>query len=119
MNTYEQVKAKADPWIKNFRRDLLVHDKNAIEKDPGMPFLHFTGETGTYIEFLPGPEDYPKKGERVKYLFGTASRNWILSQRTSCVEHMKKLNRQLLVLFFPGADKDVREITQEKAEEII
>ncbi len=115
MNTYEQVKAKADHIITNFRNDLLVHDKNAIESDPGMPFLHFTGDTGTYIEFMPDPEDYPKKGERVKYLYVTASRDWILSQRTACVEHMKKLNRQALVLFFPGADKDVREITQERA----
>ena len=119
MNTYEQVKAKADPWIKMYRKDLLVHDKNAIEGAPGMPFLHFTGETGTHIEFMPGPEDYPKKGERVKYLFGTADRQHILDQRVKCVKHMPKLTRQDVVLFYPGGNFNVRDISQEMANGII
>ena len=118
-NVYEQIKEKALPFIKAYHDDLLIHDKNAIEGNPNIPFLHFTGSTGTNIELLVDVSEYPKKGERVPYLFGTAGREHILDQKVKMVDHMTKVNRNDLTLYYPGEGKRVRTITHDKAKEII
>ena len=118
-SVYEQIKEKALPFIKAYHDDLLIHDKNAIEGNPNIPFLHFTGSTGTNIELLVDTSEYPRKGERVPYLFGTAGREHILDQKVKMVDHMTKVNRNDLTLYYPGEDKRVRTITHDKAKEII
>jgi len=118
-NVYEQIKEKALPFIKAYSDDLLIHDKNAIEGNPNIPFLHFTGSTGTHIELLVDASEYPRKGERVPYLFATADREHILDQKVKIVDHMTKVNRNDLMLYYPGDGKRVRTITHDKAKEII
>ena len=118
-NVYEQIKEKTLPFIKAYHNDLLIHDKNAIEGNPNIPFLHFTGSTGTNIELLVDASEYPRKGERVPYLFGTAGREHILDQKVKMVDHMTKVNRNDLTLYYPGEGKRVRTITHDKAKEII
>ncbi len=118
-NVYEQIKEKALPFIKAYHDDLLIYDKNEIEGNPNIPFLHFTGSTGTNIELLVDTSEYPKKGERVPYLFGTAGREHILDQKVKMVDHMTKVNRNDLMLYYPGEGKRVRTITHDKAKEII
>ena len=118
-NVYEQIKEKAVPFIKAYHDDLFIYDKNAIEGNPNIPFLHFTGSTGTNIESLVDASEYPRKGERVPYLFGTADREHILDQKVKMVDHMAKVNRNDLTLYYPGEGKRVRTITHDKAKEII
>lgn len=117
MDIFEELKEKALPLITAYHDDLLKHDKAAIEENSEVPFLHFTGDTGTHIALLIPAEKYPAKGERVKYLFGVASRYHILSQVGEMVRYMPQVNRQDLVLYFDG--KKLCEITQEKAEEVV
>ena len=114
MAIYEEVKEKALPLIKAYHDDLIKHDRKTIAENPGVPFLHFTGDTGTHLVSLIPAEDYPAKGELVEYLFGVAGRVHILKQAVLVVQCMKKVNRQDLILYFDG--EKLREITQEKAE---
>jgi hypothetical protein len=116
MDTYKQVEKKSLPLIKAYYNDLIKLDREAIEKNPGMPFLHFTGDTGTYLFLMIPAEDYPKIGETVPYLFGKSDRNHILRQYLKIVECMKRVNRQDLILYFNG--KRLIEIKQERAESI-
>lgn len=116
MDIYEQVKEKALPIIKAYHDDLIKHDKRDLEKNPGVPFLHFTGDTGTYLFFMIPAREYPAKGETVLYLFGKAGRYHILRQFVKMVECMKRVNRQDLILHFNG--KRLIETSQERAEGI-
>ncbi|HUU87522.1 MAG TPA: hypothetical protein VMX17_07180 [Candidatus Glassbacteria bacterium] len=111
----------ATSFIKDYRDDLLIHDKNAIEDNPNIPFLHFTGESGTIIEFLIPFEKYPKKGERIPYLFGTADRQHILEQIKEMVFAARKSTRQDLILYYDGMTNthNLFDITQDKAEDIV
>jgi hypothetical protein len=116
MDIYEQVREKALPIIKAYHDDLLVHDKRDMERNQGVPFLHFTGNTGTFAFFMIPAEDYPAKGEIVPYLFGKVDRVHILQQYPKTVECMKRVNRQDLILYFNG--KRLIEIKQKRAESI-
>ena len=116
MDIYQQVKKKALPLINAYHNDLIMHDRRALENNPGVPFLHFTGDTGTYLLFMIPAEAYPAKGVTVPYLFGKADRGHILRQYLKTIECMKKVNRQDLILYFNG--KRLIEINQERAESI-
>ena len=116
---YNQVVAKADSFIKYYRDDLLKHDKKAIMESDGVSFLHFTGETGTHIVLFHSPNDYPAKGDRIPYLFGTADRDHILDGMVKVVDHMKKATRQDVILFWGQNNLDIKEINQDTAELLV
>lgn len=105
------------PLIEAFHDDLIKHDLRDIREHPGVPFLHFTGSTGTYLERLDPPEWYPAKGERVPYLFSTAERRQILNGKVITVEYMEKCNRMGMILYCDG--RNLREIPYERAKGII
>lgn len=116
---YQELEAKSLPIIQAYHNDLVVHDKNTIAEYPGIPFLHFTGDTGTYMVMML-PHDHkgwPRESERVPYIFGTADRWHILKGLRDYVQGMKRVNRQDLILHFNG--KTFREIAQSDAEYII
>lgn len=115
--TYEKVREKALPLIEAYFDDLILYDRDSIHKNPGIPFLHFTGSTGTCLVLLAPGKDYPKKGEKVPYLFGIANRDHILKGTGVIVYCMRTCNRQELILYFNG--KTLIEITQDRAEKII
>ena len=115
---YNQVEKLAAPIIKAYHDDLFKHDRRSIESNPGVPFLHFTGDTGTHIVLMEGAETYPPRTETAHYFFGNADRYHILDGKKSMVETMKRVNRGDLVLYYSG-NGTVRKITQEKAEQIV
>jgi len=114
MNLHQELVKRSLPFIEDYQKDLLVHDKNHLDKFPDRPFLHFTGSTGTHIITLFFLEDYPKKYEQVPYLFGKADRDHILNELTSVVECMNRCNRMDLILYFDG--KKLNEISYETAK---
>ena len=92
MNTpqqiHEQLKAAALPLMEHYQEDLTKHDLASITRYPGTPFIHGTRSTGTYIEHM-HPHDsplWPAAGERIPYLFGTATREHILKGQSTCIE---------------------------------
>jgi len=116
---YQELFEKVSPIIKFYREDLEKWDYESITKeDVGIPFLHFTGDTGTHMVVL-HPADskiFPPNGTKVEYLFGTANRNHILKEKLSKTQNMRTLNRQDCKLYFDG--KRLKEISQEKTEKI-
>ena len=113
---YMQLKKKAMPLIEAYHTDLTIHDKRWLRENPGVPFLHFTGETGTHLTRL-DTKGFPKKGERISYLFGTATREEILESNLSVVPDMKhRYGRGKLAMYFDGTR--LREISYRRAASI-
>jgi len=117
MNVYEEVARRAETLIESYKDDLVKHDQADIVANPGTPFLHFTGSTGTTLIWLRKADQYPAPGEKVPYLFGHAGRQHILEEVTAVVRCLKTLNRQALVLHYDGKES-VRSVSQAQAEEI-
>jgi len=110
---YKELVDKALPYIEAYKDDLLVYDKAQILAYPDAPFLHFTGDTGTLMVTLPGVEAYPKQGEVVPYLFGTADRWHILNGVVEQVKCVPRINRRDLMLYYDG--EKLREVTYNEA----
>jgi hypothetical protein len=118
MNVYATVKAFSLPHIKAFHNDLLVHDKKLIADNPGVPFLHWTRDSGTDILFLPELDAYPARGVRVPYLFGTADRNHLVKSAKVICEYRTRqyATPQNVVLHYTG--KTIKVIGVQRAAEI-
>ena len=118
MAVYDLLFALSDTALEGYREDLEKHDREAIEANPGVPFLHWTRKNGTHITFLSGADSYLAAGVYVPYLFGTADRRSILDQKSSVAEHfLNPCNpKAKIVLYYDGAK--LRRITAEKALEI-
>lgn len=87
---FNQLQAAALPLMEHYQEDLTKHDRRSItESFPGIPFIHGTRKTGTYIETMLPADDprWPRAGERIPYLFGTADREQILRGQTACVDN--------------------------------
>lgn len=90
MSIYEQLEAACLPLIRDYQTDLTKHDREAIESNPGIPFLHWTKDSGTWMVHLWPLEKLPAKGERVPYLFGTATREHVVNEIKTIAELMCK-----------------------------
>ena len=117
---YLELEEKALPCLEAYHNDLIKHDKAILNQMPGVPFLHFTGTTGTTIVMMPtanSPDYYPEKNVRVPYLFGTADRHHILRDAKITVDALERCNRTALILHYNGIN--LRETSYNKAKEII
>jgi len=113
-NIYTTLYNKTKNDVKNFKSD-FEHDKKTIEAAPCAKFIHLTREHGTALISFLNLEDYPKKGERVKFLFGTADRKQILKNCLYTLQYYIK-NNPIQVHYFNG---DVlKKIQPEEAERI-
>jgi hypothetical protein len=85
---YEQLESHVLPQMEGYTEDLTKHDRQWIEDNPGVPFIHMTRSTGTIIIGLHSADSdyFPKYGETVRYLFGFVGRQHILRDGTSLVE---------------------------------
>lgn len=119
--TFDQLAEIAAPHLKFYLDDLHKHDREALEKNAGVPFLHFTREAGTHMQFLPPADDacFPPAGVRVRYLFGTADRNHILDEHAATVRHYENSFNPpaLAIVHFDGLK--LRIVSLKKAGEIV
>ena len=115
---YEQLVDECLPLVEHYQADLLVHDKNIIQEHSGVPFLHWTRQSGTWIVFLyPSTSDrFPPRGVEVPYLFGKANREHIATQIGEVAEGIEKMSNTLLTHYFDG--KRLKRITVKQATEI-
>jgi hypothetical protein len=88
MSAYTELKAACLPLLEAYHDDLVKHDRQFIEDNPGVPFLHQTRKSGTTMIPLWPAEAYPAKGEYVPFLFGTADREHILQGVTDMAEYV-------------------------------
>jgi len=118
-SVYDQLVAICLPLLSHHHDDLLVHDRESIERDPSCPFLHYARDMGTTIIMMPDAGTYPRRNERIKYLFGTADRWQILRDVAGMAEYHTRPNNnpeQYTVHHWDG--KQLRKITADKAVEI-
>lgn len=119
---YDELKQRCLPLIEAFHDDLLKHDKAIIEAhEPGTPFLHYTRACGTHLFMLIPAASYPRKGEFVRYLFGHADREHILSDLGKVIDSFVRdrdrgCEAQKAVHYFDG--KRLKLIDVRKAQEI-
>ena len=76
----------------DYTDDLMKHDKKTLEDNPGVPFLHFTRATGTGLIML-STKNWPRKGETIPYLFGSADRNHLLKELENTAQHYRGNSR--------------------------
>ena len=116
---YDQLEAACLPMMTGYQTDLTQHDREAIEENPCVPFLHWMRDTNTHIDFLKDASEYPKAGERVRYLFGHADRWHIVGEVQSMAEYFTRPCNEpgrYTVHHYDGVK--LRKITVEKAVEI-
>lgn len=110
-NIYTTLYNKTKNDVKNFKSDFEI-DKKTIEANPGAKFIHLTREHGTALIMFMNPDSYPKKGERVKYLFGTTNREELIKGNLEGLQYYIK-NNPIQVHYFNG--KDLKKIKPEQA----
>jgi len=120
-SVYQQVKRLSLPLIEHFRDDLLKHDMAWLrnKKHAGVPFLHWTRNTGTDLcgLFPADHEAWPKAGVYEPYLFSTAKREHFLRHAVMYAQCRHKYPKEcLLCLWYDGSR--LRTIDTAKAVEI-
>lgn len=114
----DELKAASLKVMVSYQADLDI-DVKGIEKRQGVPFLHFTRATGTYIEFLIPYEMLPKRGELVQHLFSAVGRDQLVKDIGDMSKYYLESHNAgvcKLVQYFDG-DK-LRKTSLKKAAEI-
>jgi hypothetical protein len=119
MNIYEQLHKRSLPFLKAYKTDLMAHDKDWIEVNPGVPFMHYTRAVGTHLISLNPPNSYPPAGRKVKYLFGVADREKILQDKLEVQDWFETSLRNSLKLILHCDGLILQKVTRSKAREII
>ncbi len=111
------LRSAALPFIKDYKSDLIKHDRRAIRRDPTTPFLHVTRDFGSYITMLHPPSKYPEKAKEIPYLFGTATREHILREIGGFMNYCKNTHPDAMVHHFDG--KNLHRITYDQGFDIL
>jgi hypothetical protein len=100
---YAALFQRVSGHIRDYRKDLEVHDRDLILANPETPFLHWTRPTGTNIEFLFGPDAavFPPKGQTVPYLFGHTNRVDLTRKPFEVAEYFQR-QQNVIVHHFDG-----------------
>ena len=103
MNIYEQLHKRSLPLLEAYETD-LAHDRDWMQDNPGIPFMHYTRATGTHLIPLNPSDTYPPAGTKVKYLFGKADREYILQGKLEMQAWFENRARESLklILYFDG-----------------
>lgn len=119
MSVYDELEAAVLPRMTAFQTDLTKWDRAVLEKHPGCLFLHYHCDSNTYLILLMPPEEYPKDGEWVPYLFSQADRWHIVKQVTEMAEYYLQAStnpERYTCHYFDG--KRLRKIDKEEAKRI-
>lgn len=100
---FKQLFSKTNDFVTSYKTD-FEHDKKAIENSSNCPFVHIARSYGTSLSmFRQDLSFFPKKGELVPYLFGTADRNRILKDSVYEIEYYSNAtSTEFLIHYFDG-----------------
>jgi hypothetical protein len=99
---FEQLHAKTKNFVQHYATD-FEHDKKSLQENPGARFVHIARSTGTSLSlFRTDLTHFPKKGEMVPYLFGTAGRERILKDSVFEIEYYAQNygNDHLYIIYY-------------------
>ena len=118
---YETIEKRALPVIKNYQTDLTKIDRDLIENNPDISFLHFTGPHGTSMIFFPKHNSfaYPKKGEMVPYFFSMADRVHIVRGKKDWFDAIMQSDMKTLILFYDNKSGRIKEYSEQDASDYI
>jgi len=118
MSVYEQLHERSLPLLEAYHTD-LTHDKDWINQNPTILFMHYTRATGTHLISLNPSDTYPPAGTKVKYLFGMADREHILQGKLEMQDWFENALREppRLVLHYDG--QTLQPVTLPKAREVL
>lgn len=121
MNVWNELFAAIDSHVSNYRTDIEM-DKSSIALNKGVPFIHVARQSGTHLFYLRTAkwDGWPKAGERVPYIFGTATRWGCLSgemDELQAVLDPQTFSGQKLCHLYCG--HKLKKITPERALEIL
>lgn len=114
---YFTLRDACRPLIQHYHADLLKHDRRALREYPTLPFFHITRSHGTHLILLRPADAYPKAGERVPYLFGTATRAEILARNLDVLQYCARNHAGDTVHYFDG--KRLAIITYARAADLM
>jgi|SRR6187402_272193 len=120
VSPFEVIREASLKVMVTYQSDLEI-DRAEIEKNEGVPFLHFTRASGTYMVMLLPYDRLPGKGLRVPYLFSDADRNHVINQieKMSGYYHSRNEGRMgecLVTQYFDGVK--VKKIGADRAAQI-
>jgi len=117
-NVYEQLDERSLPLLEAYQTD-LTHDRDWIENNPGVLFMHYTRATGTHLIPLNPSDTYPAAGTKVKYLFGMADREHILQGKLEMQDWFENALREppRLVLHYDG--RTLQAVTMSRARRLL
>jgi hypothetical protein len=118
MNVYEQLHQRSLPLLEAYETD-LTHDKDWIEENPGISFMHYTRVTGTHLIPLNRSDIYPPAGAKVKYLFGIADREHILQDKLEMQDWFENAMRERPRLVLHYDSRTLQPVTLSQAREIL
>lgn len=107
---------------KAYAENIVTHYQSDIDIDLGMmkgkdPAIIFLRNYGTHAILLEPIENYPAKGERVPYLFGTADRGHLLRSKREILAHCIKEKHTDHIVYFNGSMLEI--VSLNKAIEIL
>jgi hypothetical protein len=118
---YNELYKISSPKLKGYRTDLTKIDKEWIEKNKGVPFIHYTRENGTHILELFPVEHFPAPGEYVKFLFNMVDRRTLLDRTCEMAAYVELYDKRegynFTVCYYDGCSLKV--IDHKKAIEIV
>ena len=77
-------------FMSMYKNDINI-DKDSASVYAGIPFIHILRDTGTHVYFLHGLDYYPKKWEKVRYLFSECDRVHIVKNDCSGIIYASKM----------------------------
>lgn len=114
---YFELRRRTLPIVEHYRGDLVKHDRRAIRRNPGTPFIHAAGNCGTFLLMLTPADKYPAPGEQVPYLFHKATREHILGEYSGMID-CYITNGRPVMHYFDGRG-NLRKITHDRARQIV
>jgi len=88
--------------IEEWQSDLLLRDRQWIEGNQGVPFIHATRKWGTHIIGLDRLSSYPPRGELAPYMFIRAYRDTFLDGKIEWLKAVEQQHDVLQWLYFDG-----------------
>ena len=114
---YLKMKLVVGFTVVHYQSD-FEYDKEFLEKNP-KEFIWGVHPNGTHIFRIYEPQDLPKAGEEIPYLFGKATREHIVHDGLNAMEKSNEIFEGIDFYYIAPQSRIFRKVLQKEAVEII